>query len=137
MMIRSVITSVSVNTVNTVSVSEHSPRNVQIGAQFKSQTIPHWNTVAKKKARLHATMIPIMTQHHIANQRTAPKMRFQSRRMEILMRPKAIFSVVWMPYLIYSRCFISPYLFSNRGVQLDQSVYVDIDANIPVAHVLL
>ena len=99
MIIRSVSISVVVKTVSTVRVSVHFVKNVQIGAQLSSHTTPHWKSVAKKNAVLHAIMIPIITQHILLKARTAPKMRRHRSRTETLIRPKAGFSVVCSPYL--------------------------------------
>jgi len=91
--------SVAVNTVNILRVFEHCVKKIVIGAQLKLQCRPHWNTVAKKNAKLHAATNPIMIQLSILKMRTWPKIRRHKNKMDNLMRPKVIFSVVWNPYL--------------------------------------
>lgn len=95
----SVMISVVVNTVNILRVFEHCVKKTVIGAQLKVQCRPHWNTVAKKNAKLHAVTSPIMTQPSILMMRTWPKIRHHKNKMDNLMRTKVIFSVVWNPYL--------------------------------------
>lgn len=96
---RSVMMSVVVNTVNILRVFEHCVKKIVIGAQLKVQCRPHWNTVAKKKAKLHAVTSPIMTQLRMLKMRTRPKIRRHKNKMDNLMRPKVIFSMDWKPYL--------------------------------------
>ena len=91
--------SVAVKTVNMSSVLEHCVKKTVIGAQLSCQSSPHWKTVAKKKAKLHAVTTPIMIQLIMLKARTWPKIRRHKNKIDSLIRPKAIFSVVWNPYL--------------------------------------
>jgi hypothetical protein len=94
MMIKSEIISVIANTVRTSRLLMHFVRKMPIGAQFNDQWVPHWKTVVKKKASVHATVNPIITQHMILKPWEAPNSRFQRKRNDILIRPKTNFSVV-------------------------------------------
>ena len=94
MIIRSVRISVTVKTVSMSRVLEHLVKKIRIGAQLRLQLVPHWKTVAKKKAKVHAMTILIMIQLAMLNLRTWPKIRRHKDKMDSLISPKAIFSVV-------------------------------------------
>ena len=100
---RSVMISVTVKMVNTFKVLGHWVKKSVMGAQLRLQFTPHWKTFAKKNVKLHVATIPIMTQLALLNPRTLPKIRSQRNKTESFMRPKAIRSVVWNPYLYYER----------------------------------
>ena len=91
---RSVRISVAVKTVSILRVFEHLVRKSVMGAQLRLQSMPHWKTVAKKNAMLHAIVIPIMTQLVILNARTWPNIRRHRNSMESLIKPNTTFSVV-------------------------------------------
>lgn len=99
--IRSERMSVAENTVRTSRLSMHSVRKIPIGAQFNDQRVPHWKSVVKKNASVHATVKPIITQHRILNRLEDPKSRFQRSSSEILIKPKQNFSVIWKAYLYF------------------------------------
>ena len=92
--IRSVRISVAVKTVSMSRVFEHLVRKSVMGAQLRLHSTPHWKTVAKKNAKLHAIVIPIMIQLVMLNARTWPNIRRQRNKMESLIKPNTIFSVV-------------------------------------------
>ena len=96
---RSVRISVAVNTLSISRVLEHGVRNISIGAQFRFQSTPHWKTVAKKNATLHAVTIPIMIQLALLKAGTWPKILRHKNKIDNLIKPKASYSVVWNPYL--------------------------------------
>lgn len=91
---RSVMISVAVNTLSMSRVLEHCVRKISIGAQLRLQSSPHWKTVAKKKAKLHAVTMPIMTQLALLKARTWPKILRHKNKIDNLIKPKASFSVV-------------------------------------------
>ena len=97
----SVMMSVAVKTVNTSKVFEHWAKKSVIGAQLRLQFSPHWNTFVKKNIKLHVDTTTIITQLALLNARTWPKIRRQRNKTESFIRPKAIFSVIWNPYLYY------------------------------------
>lgn len=72
-----------------------------MGLQFSGQRVPHWKTVAKRKARVQAIVIPIMAQQATTNRRDRLKSRFQRKRSDSLIKPKTIFSVIWKAYLYF------------------------------------
>jgi hypothetical protein len=82
-------------------VSVHSVKKNPIGAQFQSQCVPHWNKVAKKKDILQAATITIIAQQNSWKERMGLSIRFHRNKIESLISPKAIFSVVWKPYLYF------------------------------------
>lgn len=101
MMMKSVKRSVAVKQVSISSVSTHCVRKKLIGAQFQSQRVPHWNKVAKKNAINQALMTPIITQQRITKCFARANIRFQRKRIDNLISPNAIFSVVWKAYLYF------------------------------------
>jgi hypothetical protein len=94
MIIKSVKTSVAVKTVSILSVLEHCVRKIMIGAQFQVHLVPHWKRVAKKNAIDQATINQIIIEQNIEKDRTRPNSRFQRKRIDSLISPNAIFSVV-------------------------------------------
>lgn len=91
---RSVMISVAVNTLSMSRVLEHCVRKISTGAQLRLQSSPHWNTVAKKNAELHAVTIPTMTQLALLKAGTWPKILRHRNKMDNLIKPKATSSVI-------------------------------------------
>lgn len=115
MITKSVSRSVAVNTVSMSNVLEHCVRKMPMGAQFNFQLVPHWKTVAPKKASVHKVTITIMVRHAIRNARSDPRILSQRKRRDSLMIPKVIFSVLWNPYLYFcTKC--------SRSVETGQSL---------------